>query len=102
MTGTTTSFSAPRRVDWTGIGLAVILTLVIILPLLVVGTWAFANVWRYPSIIPQEFGLRYWSQTLARPDVWSALTTSVSPMMILTVSTGSPSKSAATCAKLVS
>ena len=36
MTGTTTSFSAPRRVDWTGIGLAVILTLVIILPLLVV------------------------------------------------------------------
>ena len=85
MTGTTTSFSAPRRVDWTGIGLAVILTLVIILPLLVVGTWAFANVWRYPSIIPQEFGLRYWSQTLARPDVWSALTTSVSLAVSVTI-----------------
>src|SRR6185312_8910885 len=53
-------------------------TLVIIFPLLVVGTWAFANVWRYPNLVPQEFGLRYWYQTLARPDVWQAITTSIS------------------------
>ena len=71
-------FVARPRVDWTGIAFAVVLTLVIIFPLLVVGTWAFANVWRYPAIIPQEFGLRFWNQTLARPDVWSAITTSIS------------------------
>ena len=37
-----------RRIDWTGIVFAVVLTLVIVFPLLVVGTWAFTNVWRYP------------------------------------------------------
>ena len=65
----TESFVARPRIDWIGIAFAVVLTLVIIFPLLVVGTWAFANVWRYPNLVPQEFGLRYWYQTLARPDV---------------------------------
>ncbi|OEO28324.1 ABC transporter permease [Devosia insulae DS-56] len=73
-----------KRIDWTGIGFAVVLTLVIIFPLVVVGTWAFANVWRYPSVIPQEFGLRYWNQTLARPDVWSAITMSLSLSTVVT------------------
>jgi putative spermidine/putrescine transport system permease protein len=66
-----------RKPDWTGIVLAVVLTLVIVFPLLVVGTWAFTNVWRYPSVIPQEFGLRFWYQTLSRADVWSSITTSL-------------------------
>lgn len=65
------------RLDWTGIVLSVVLTLAIVLPLIVVGTWAFTNVWRYPSVIPQEFGLRFWAQTLARADVWSSITTSL-------------------------
>jgi len=73
------------RADWTGIGLAIVLTLVIIFPLIVVALWAFTNVWRYPSIIPQEFGLRYWYQTLARSDVWSAITTSVSLAVVVTL-----------------
>ena len=54
-----------RHIDWTGIAFAAVLTLVIVLPLAVVGTWAFTNVWRYPSLIPQEFGLKFWGQTLA-------------------------------------
>jgi putative spermidine/putrescine transport system permease protein len=66
-----------RRIDWTGIAFAVVLTLVIVLPLVVVGTWAFTNVWRYPSVIPQEFGLKFWNQTLARADVWSSITMSL-------------------------
>jgi putative spermidine/putrescine transport system permease protein len=66
-----------RRADWTGIVLAVVLTLAIVFPLVVVGTWAFTNVWRYPSVIPQEFGLRFWYQTLARADVWTSITTSL-------------------------
>jgi putative spermidine/putrescine transport system permease protein len=78
-------YAARPRIDWTGIAFAVVLTVVIIFPLLVVGTWAFANVWRYPAIMPQEFGLRYWSSTLARPDVWSAISTSVSLAVSVTV-----------------
>ena len=75
---------ARARTDWTGIAFATVLTLVIVLPLLVVGTWAFANVWRFPSIIPQEFGLRFWFQTLARADVWSSLTMSLTLSLTVT------------------
>ena len=73
-----------RRIDWTGVVFAAMLTLVIILPLVVVGTWAFTNVWRYPAIIPQEFGFLYWNQTLARSDVWQAITTSISLACVVT------------------
>jgi putative spermidine/putrescine transport system permease protein len=66
-----------RKIDWTGIAFAAVLTIVIVFPLLVVGTWAFTNVWRYPSVIPQEFGLRFWNQTLARADVWSSISMSL-------------------------
>jgi putative spermidine/putrescine transport system permease protein len=69
---------SPRlRLDWTGITFAVILSVVIIFPLIVVGTWAFTEVWRFPSVIPQQFGLKFWNQTLARSDVWEALSTSI-------------------------
>lgn len=73
------------RIDWTGIFFAVVLTLVIVLPLVVVGTWAFTNVWRYPSVIPQEFGLKFWYQTLSRADVWSSITTSLSLATMVTL-----------------
>jgi ABC-type spermidine/putrescine transport system, permease component II len=76
---------ARRNIDWTGIFFAVVLTLVIIVPLLVVGTWAFTNVWRYPSVIPQEFGLRFWNQTLARADVWTSITMSLSLSTVVTL-----------------
>jgi len=68
---------AKSRIDWAGIVFATLLTLVIVVPLLVVGTWAFTNVWRFPSVIPQEFGLRFWYQTLARADVWTSITMSL-------------------------
>ena len=63
--------------DWTGIAFAVVLSIVIIFPLIVVGTWAFTEVWRYPSVLPQKFGLRFWHDTLARADVWVALWISI-------------------------
>lgn len=53
------------RFDWIGMLFACLLTLFIAVPLIVVGTWAFTEVWRYPSVIPQQFGLRFWGQTLA-------------------------------------
>jgi putative spermidine/putrescine transport system permease protein len=76
---------ADKRLDWPGIGFATVLTIVIVVPLLVVATWAFTNVWRYPNVIPQEFGLRYWQMTLARADVWSSITTSLSLTTVVTL-----------------
>jgi putative spermidine/putrescine transport system permease protein len=78
------AYKPPGRTDWTGIAFAVVLSIVIIFPLIVVATWAFANVWRYPSIIPQQFGLRYWGDTLARPDVWQSITTSIELSVVVT------------------
>lgn len=79
-----TPLATRRPTDWTGIFFAVALTLVIVLPLVVVATWAFSNVWRYPAVVPQELGLRYWNQTLARSDVWTAISTSLSLTAVVT------------------
>ena len=72
------------RVDLTGIVMAILLAIAIIGPLLVVGIWAFAEVWRFPSLLPTEWGLRFWGQTLSRADVWSALWTSIRLSLIVT------------------
>jgi len=72
------------RIDYAGIFFAVVLTVAIIFPLLVVATWAFTDVWRYPNIVPQQFGLRFWGQTLNRADVWSALTLSLQLTTVVT------------------
>ena len=71
--------------DWTGIVFAVLLSAAVIVPLLVVGVWAFTEVWRYPNVIPQQFGLRFWKQTLTRADVWAALTLSLQLSTVVTV-----------------
>jgi putative spermidine/putrescine transport system permease protein len=64
------------RPDWIGIVLAAVLTLTILVPMLVVVTWSISDVWRYPAVLPQQFGLRYWHLTLGRADVWTSITTS--------------------------
>ena len=74
-----------RPVDLAGIAFAVVLTLVIVFPLFVVATWAFTEVWRYPAVIPQQFGLRFWNQTLERADVWAALTLSLRLSFVVTL-----------------
>ena len=79
------TYRPPREIDWTGIGFAVVLTIVIVFPLIVVGLWAFADVWRYPSVLPQQFGLRFWYQTLSRPDVWESITTSIELSVTVTL-----------------
>ena len=62
----TTLTPARTRIDWPGIFFATLLTVAIVGPLLVVGTWAFTEVWRFPNVIPQQFGFRFWGQTLGR------------------------------------
>lgn len=73
------------RIDWLGIAMAAVLAFVIIGPLVVVGMWAFAEVWRYPAPLPQQWGLRFWHVTLARNDVWVAITTSLQLSAIVTL-----------------
>jgi ABC-type spermidine/putrescine transport system permease subunit II len=77
--------SEPFRPDWMGLALVVTLAIVIIGPMLVVGLWAFAEQWRYPAVVPQQWGLRYWDMTLSRPDVWTALRTSLQLSVVVTV-----------------
>lgn len=92
MTTATTSPTAPdilvaprRHIDFTGIGFAAILSICVIFPLIVVGIWAFTEVWRYPNVLPQEFGLRFWNQTLQRADVWNALRLSIELTTVVTL-----------------
>lgn len=80
----TTGLIAKRRTDWIGIAFAVTLTFVIVIPMLVVVLWSVSNVWRYPSVLPQEFGFKFWQMTLARADVWSALTMSLTLSAVVT------------------
>lgn len=79
------SIHTSRGLDWVGLVLALSLTLVIAVPLIVVGIWAFADVWRYPALLPQQFGVRYWFQTLSRYDVWDDIITSVKLTITVTL-----------------
>ncbi|MCM5557639.1 ABC transporter permease [Pleomorphomonas sp. JP5] len=72
-------------VDWTGIAFLTGLAVVILLPLVVTAVWAFAEVWRFPAIVPQRMGLGYWQETLSRHDVWQALWLSLSITTTVTV-----------------
>jgi len=72
------------RPDLRGLLIAVLLSVVILLPLVNVAVWAFTEVWRWPAVIPQKFGLRFWGDVLGRGDVWQALRTSLALSTIVT------------------
>jgi len=74
-----------ERADWTGIAFLAGLAVVILLPLIVTAVWAFAEIWRFPAIVPQRMGLGYWQETLSRGDVWQALWLSLSLSTTVTV-----------------
>ncbi|WP_112320930.1 ABC transporter permease [Oceanibium sediminis] len=74
-----------KRIDWLGLAITLALGIVVVVPLVVVAIWAFAEVWRYPSILPQEFGLRFWEATLSRPDVWQAMSLSIRLSLTVTL-----------------
>jgi putative spermidine/putrescine transport system permease protein len=77
------SFTAMIRRDGFGILALVVLALVILGPLYSVVLWAFAERWRYPSLIPTEFGFQFWEQTFSRADIATALPFSI--VLALTV-----------------
>jgi putative spermidine/putrescine transport system permease protein len=64
--------------------LILLLFIVIIGPMISVIFWAFAEQWRYPSLVPTKWGLSYWEETLTRADVTSALPLSIGLASVVT------------------
>jgi putative spermidine/putrescine transport system permease protein len=56
-----------------GLILVFALSCFLLLPLLTLLMWAFTDEWRYPSIIPQSFSLKWWDWVLTNGDVGSAV-----------------------------
>jgi putative spermidine/putrescine transport system permease protein len=73
-----------RRFDVFGILILLFLVVFIVLPVLTVFLWAFAEQWFFPAILPTKWGLRFWYAVLARPDVWAALSMSVQLSLVVT------------------
>lgn len=67
-------------------GLLALLFLIIIIvgPISSVFLWAFAERWQYPSLIPTQWGLSYWHETLRRADIIKALPLSIVLSMVVT------------------
>ena len=78
------AFRTLRRESF-GVFALIALVLLIIGPLTTVVMWAFAERWRQPSLVPTQWGLSYWTETLGRADVISALPASVLLATIVTV-----------------
>jgi putative spermidine/putrescine transport system permease protein len=77
------SFIRMIRRDGFGILALIILILVILGPLYSVVLWAFAEKWKYPSLVPTQFGFSFWKDTFSRADITSALPFSI--VLALTV-----------------
>lgn len=69
-----------------GFGLLVLALLVIgiIGPISTVLLWSFAEQWRYPALVPTEWGISYWAETLGRADIRKALPTSIIATLLVT------------------
>lgn len=64
--------------------LVLVLVILIIGPMLTVVLWAFADQWRYPSLLPTKWGISFWEETLTRADVTSAFPLSVGLALVVT------------------
>lgn len=73
-----------RRFDFGGWLLLLFLVFFVLLPILTVFLWAFAEQWFYPSLLPTKWGFRYWDRVLERPDVWAAFLTSLQLAAVVT------------------
>jgi putative spermidine/putrescine transport system permease protein len=49
--------------------------------------WAFAERWRYPSLVPTTWGLKYWPETLSRADIGAGLPLSIGLSLAVTLIT---------------
>jgi putative spermidine/putrescine transport system permease protein len=72
------------RREGTSLVLLVVLFILIIGPMITVVLWAFADVWRYPSLVPTQWGLSFWEDTLSRADVTASFPLSIGLAVIVT------------------
>jgi putative spermidine/putrescine transport system permease protein len=72
------------RRDGIGAIIAISLILFIIGPMVSIVLWAFAVKWQYPSLIPTEFGFKWWAETFRRADIVKAIPQSIGITVIAT------------------
>jgi putative spermidine/putrescine transport system permease protein len=68
-----------------GLILVFALSAFLLLPLLTLLVWAFTDEWRYPSILPQSYSLRWWDWVLSNGDVGSAVRNSFVTAPVVTL-----------------
>jgi putative spermidine/putrescine transport system permease protein len=69
------------------IGVILVLALgsFLLLPLLTLLLWAFADTWRYPGLVPQTVSLRWWDWVFTNGDVGSAVFYSFTTAPVVTL-----------------
>ena len=68
-----------------GLILVFALSAFLLLPLATLLLWAFTDEWRYPSILPQAFSLRWWDWVLTNGDVGTAVRNSFITAPVVTL-----------------
>src|SRR5258708_15345062 len=79
------SFANTIKRDGFGIIVLILLVLFILGPISSVFMWAFADKWAYPSLIPTQWGVKWWSDTLERPDIIQAFPLSIGLSVTVTL-----------------
>src|SRR5579884_4518272 len=57
----------------------------LLFPLATLVLWAFAEVWRFPNVVPQEYSLRWWDWVFHNGDVGQAVYYSFTTAPIVTL-----------------
>src|SRR5215468_10736960 len=73
-----------HRREWFGGCAFLFLVFWILGPISTVLLWAFANKW-YSGLLPQEFGVQFWSQTFARGEIQKAIPSSIFISVVVTI-----------------
>src|SRR5215470_5861546 len=77
------TYRSVRR-EWFGGCVFLFLAFWILGPISTVVLWAFANKW-YSGLVPQEFGVQFWSQTFARGEIQKAIPSSIFISVTVTI-----------------
>ncbi len=73
-----------RRPPIVGMLIALTMVMVMLGPIVTVMIWAFAEQWRYPNLLPTDWGLKFWYQVLGRETVIAPILTSLAITSIST------------------
>ncbi|MGN6565001.1 MAG: ABC transporter permease [Thermomicrobiales bacterium] len=68
-----------------GVILVLALGLFLLLPLLTMVLWAFADVWRYPHLLPSSYSLRWWSWVFHNGNMTKAIFWSLTTAPVVTL-----------------